>query len=116
MCYNQGMIASLEAHLDSIREVCQRYHVAKLEVFGPAVDEDRFDPRRSDVDFIVEFVPDTDLGPWMKVYFELREELQTLLGRPVELVMKSAMTSSLFRDEADRTRKQIYAAANTEAA
>jgi predicted nucleotidyltransferase len=52
----------------------------------------------------------------MKTYFDLRDELQGILGRPVELVMEAAIRDPLFREEANRTREMIYAAAKPEAA
>lgn len=110
------MITLLENNLASLKEVCRRHSVARLEVFGSAADPAQFDPRCSDVDFIVRFFPNTDLGPWMAAYFDLREELRRVLGTPVELVMESAMRDPLFLREANRTRRLIYAAENTEAA
>jgi hypothetical protein len=38
------------------------------------------------------------------------------LGRPVELVMETALRNPLFRREADKTRQVIYAVQDTEAA
>jgi predicted nucleotidyltransferase len=41
-------------HLDEIRAAAERYGVAKLEIFGSA-NTPRFDPQRSDVDFLVHY-------------------------------------------------------------
>lgn len=110
------MIPLLEHHLASLKQACRRHGVARLEVFGSAADPARFDPRRSDVDFIVRFSPGTDLGPWMAAYFDLRDELRHVLGTRVELVIESAIRDPLFAREANRTRRLIYAAENSEAA
>jgi uncharacterized protein len=102
--------------MEPVRSACRRHGVVRLEVFGSAADADRFDPNRSDIDFIVSFSSGADLGPWIKTYFDLRDELQSILARPVELVMESAIRDPMFRQEADRTRELIYAAAKPEAA
>lgn len=103
------MIALIEDHQKELEELCRRYGVARLEVFGSASTGD-FDPARSDVDFLVEFLPDHDLGPWLAEYFALRGQLEKLLGRPVDLVMPGAMRNPYFIREVNRSRHLLYAA------
>ena len=103
------MITLLQAKLDELTRLCRNYGVARLEVFGSAADES-FDSRRSDVDFLVEFQPKVDMGPWMSRYFALRDELSLLLGYPVDLVMISALRNPYFIREVNRTRELLYAA------
>lgn len=98
----------LEQHLDSIRTLCREFDVCRLEVFG-SVMTNRFDPERSDVDFIVEYPPDYEFGPWLTRYFDLKDRLETLLGRPVDLVIASAMRKPRFIESANSTRHQLYA-------
>lgn len=102
------MIRLIEDKRNDIEILCIKYHVAKLEVFGSAADGD-FDARRSDVDFLVEFEPGADLGPWISAYFDLKRELECALGRNVDLVMPGAMRNPYFIREVNRTRKLIYA-------
>ncbi|HUB26979.1 MAG TPA: hypothetical protein VL992_16250 [Tepidisphaeraceae bacterium] len=110
------MISLVEQNRAAIEAACRRHGVRRLELFGSASDEATFDAARSDVDFLVSFAPGADLGPWLAVYFDLRDDLERTLDRPVELVMETAMRSPLFRREADRTRQVIYAAQDSEAA
>jgi predicted nucleotidyltransferase len=107
------MIPLLEQHMNAIHAACRRHGVAKLAVFGSALDPASFDSRRSDVDFVVTFHRGTDLGPWLGEYFDLRADLQSVLGYPVDLVMEGASHELVFNDEPPRV---IYAAADTEAA
>ena len=102
--------------MQDLRAACLRHGVARLELFGSAADPSAFDPNRSDIDFIVSFPPNYDLGPWLARYFELRDDLAQVLGRPVDLVMGTAIRDPLFAREAARTRRLIYADQNTEAA
>jgi predicted nucleotidyltransferase len=110
------MIELVQHRMETIRSLCRKYNVRQLEVFGSAADSSAFDPDRSDIDFIISFKSGVDLGPWLTSYFDLQRELEEALGRPVELVMETALRNPLFCREADKTRQVIYAAQDTEAA
>ncbi|MCH7908339.1 MAG: nucleotidyltransferase domain-containing protein [Candidatus Hydrogenedentes bacterium] len=97
----------LHNKLDQIGELCQRHRVKSLEVFGSAAGDD-FDLQRSDVDFLVEFLP-LDEGQYADTYFGLLEGLERLLERPVDLVMTSAIRNRYFLESAEKTRTPIYA-------
>ncbi len=99
----------IEQHQEAIRALCREYGVARLELFGSAA-TDQFDPDRSDIDFIVDYAPETDLGPWLKHYFEFKERLEALLGRPVDLVMAGAMRNPYFIRSVNESRRLLYAA------
>ena len=99
----------IDDHLDAIRALCREYGVRRLEVFGSAATDD-FDPERSDIDFIVHYPDDYDVGPWAARHFELQDRLEALLGRPIDLVMASAMRKPRFIEAANRTRRELYAA------
>lgn len=92
---------------DAIEALCRRYGVERLELFGSAASED-FDPKRSDVDFLVRFPPNYNFGPWMSRLQEFEEQLSALLGRGVDLVMESALRNPWFRREAEKTRTVVY--------
>jgi predicted nucleotidyltransferase len=104
------MVSALAERRTEIASLCARFGVRRLEVFGSAASDEEFDPQKSDVDFIVEFRPGRDLGPWLEQYFAFRDALSDLLGYPVDLVMSSAMKNRHFIDEVNRTRRLIYAA------
>jgi predicted nucleotidyltransferase len=110
------MVEEVRQHLEAVRASCRRHRVSRLDIFGSATSPNVFDPSRSDVDFVVRFLPNTVLGPWLAEYFALRDDLQKLLGRRVDLVMEGAIQSNLMRCEIDGTREVIYAAKDAEAA
>lgn len=89
------MIPLVEEKLEEIRAICREFGVVRLEVFGSAA-TGAFDPERSDVDFLVQFPPDYDFGPWLKQFFDLQERLSELLERPVDLVMIEALRKPRF--------------------
>jgi predicted nucleotidyltransferase len=74
----------IDLPLEAVAEVCRKYGVSELAVFGSALRED-FDPQRSDVDFLVRFI-DNDAGDWAHKFMDMKEELEPLLGRGVDVV------------------------------
>ncbi len=103
------MIPLIEKNRHAIEEICRKYHAIRLEIFGSAA-SDNFAPETSDIDFLVKFQPDVDLGPWLAHYFDFRDELGKLLGFKVDLVMQSSLTNSYFIKEVNQTRKPLYEA------
>ncbi len=103
------MMSLVESKSGMLRELCRRYGVQRLELFGSAA-TDAFDPSRSDLDFLVEFLPEQDLGPWLRHYFDFQAELARLFERPVDLVLAAAVKNQHFRRELERTRTLLYAA------
>lgn len=103
------MIPIIEQHREALEELCRKYRVALLEVFGSASTGD-FDPVHSDIDFLVEFLPDQDLGPWLSHFFAFQEAVQALLGCRVDLVMPGGLRNPYFVQEVERTRRLLYAA------
>ena len=76
------MIADLALHREELRDLCRRFRVRRLEVFGSAARGD-FDPARSDIDFLVEFAEgNNDLAR----FIDLKLALESLLARRVDLV------------------------------
>ena len=102
------MIGILENKRKQISEACARYGVAKLHVFGSALNTD-FMSEESDVDLLVEFVP---MEPYARVdaYFGMLEELRALLNMKVDLVMVGAVKNQYIAREIERTKEVLYAA------
>jgi predicted nucleotidyltransferase len=91
-----------------LQELCRRHNVRRLDLFGSATGE-QFDPRTSDLDFLVEF-GEFAKGEYANHYFALLEELQALFSRPVDLVVERAVRNPYMRESIERTRQLIYAA------
>ena len=87
--------------------LCERYGVRRLELFGSAVGG-RFDPQHSDLDFLVTFGPVQDLG-LAEQYFGLKDELERLFSRPVDLVELDAVDNPYFLEAVQTERQLLYA-------
>ena len=94
--------------MDAVAELCRRYHVQRLDLFGSAVD-DTFEPERSDLDFLVLFEPCTS-SEHCDRYFSLVESLEELFGRHVDLVESQAMRNPYFIASVNEDRVLLYAA------
>jgi uncharacterized protein len=105
-CLDNPVIAE---HLEEIRALCREFGVLRLEAFGSVCTPD-FDPESSDVDFLVEYPPDYDFGLWLTRYFALKDRLETLIDRSVDLAMIGAPRNNYFAQSIDETRQLIYAA------
>lgn len=70
----------VSAKRDRIVELCRRFHVRRLEVFGSVARGEDFDTSRSDADFLVEFQP--DVSPNITILLDVEEALQQALSRP----------------------------------
>src|SRR3954447_24966999 len=86
-----------------LRNLCRRYSVKELALFGSALRDD-FRPD-SDVDFLVEFEPDAPIG--FLAFGRMQQELEALVERPVDLVPKLGL-KPLIRDAVLADREIIY--------
>jgi uncharacterized protein len=102
------MIPLLDLNREAIVRACRRHGVVRLEAFGTAVTAD-FRPGESDVDLLVELAP---MEPYARVdaYFGLLEELRTLLGIEVDLVMAGAVKNPYIAERIASTKQMLYAA------
>lgn len=103
------MPSVIEPYRDEIAQICRRFHVRRLDVFGSAARGTDFDPELSDVDFLVEFEPNADARTFDN-YLDFKEALEALLGRPVDLVMLSAIENPYLRAGIERSREPVFAA------
>jgi predicted nucleotidyltransferase len=98
----------VESHRKEIEALCRKRRVRALDLFGSAAREG-FDAARSDLDFLVEFLPLKD-HEHADAYFGLLEDLRDLFGRPVDLVMTRAIRNPYFLEGVNRSRVKLYAA------
>ncbi len=102
------MTTVLEAKLESVADLCVRYHVARLEVFGSAV-QGEFEPGRSDLDFLVRFHPCTP-EEHAERYFGLLADFQDLFACRIDLVEIGAVRNPYFLENIEASRTLVYAA------
>jgi len=102
------MNSILQQHEKALVRLCEEYRVRRLELFGSAARGD-FDPKTSDLDFLVEFLP-LHPGQHADAYFGLLAALENLFHKPVDLVMTRAIKNPYFLEAVNKTRTVLYAA------
>lgn len=95
----------IESNIQLIRELCDKHRVRRLFVFGSVL-KGTFS-NKSDIDFLVDFA-DVDLKEYADNYFELKEKLEVLLKRPVDLLEEKGVRNPFFREEIDKEKQLIY--------
>ena len=109
------MIPQIEQHRQELIDLCRRYRVERLYLFGSAA-EGRFNPHTSDLDFLVSLVDRAPSGQYAARYLELAEALERLFQRPVDLVTEQSIRNPYFRRQVLRSRQLIYERPSEEAA
>lgn len=92
-----------------LSEICRRYRISELALFGSALRENYTE--KSDIDLLVEFIPDSGITLFNIV--DLKEEFEKLFGREVDIVSKNAVKRSrnyLRKKAIFENVKVIYAA------
>ena len=91
----------------ALSEACVRFGVARLRVFGSVL-TDHFDPRTSDIDFLVDF--QTSREDRFSDFFGLRDELTRIFGREVDLVVADSVKNPYVKSSMLQGAEDVYAA------
>jgi predicted nucleotidyltransferase len=94
---------------DALSGVCCRFRVQRLDLFGSAATGNGFDPARSDLDFLVAFEPLSPID-YAHNFFGLREALEELSGRPVDLITDAALENPHLRRRVEMERRTLFQA------
>jgi predicted nucleotidyltransferase len=98
-------LGDIEVDAAKLAELCRRYQVRELSVFGSAArGEMRPD---SDIDLLVEFLPGAQIN--LVDYAGLMLDLSKLVGRKVDLVSKKGL-KPLIRDAVLQEARPVYTA------
>lgn len=99
----------IEDNIAHIRELCRKYKVKKLYVFGSIL-TDRFN-EKSDVDFSALFDRNSisrEHIDWADLFFDFIHDLEKLLGRKVDMVFDDYIKNKTFQEELNTTKLLIY--------
>lgn len=103
-----SVIELLEQHRQDIIALCRKHQVKRLELFGSAARGD-FDPKTSDLDFLVEFIS-YDAPTIADQWFGLQDDLEAALGQRVDLTSLRTACNPYFLEAANRDKVTLYAA------
>ncbi|MGB0887504.1 MAG: nucleotidyltransferase family protein [Vicingaceae bacterium] len=94
-----------DKNLDTIKKLCKDYKVRTFSAFGSVTREDF--KTDSDIDFVVDF-NENDPFKYTDLYFQLKEKLEKLLKRQIDLVEERGVKNQFFKKELDNTKVLIY--------
>ena len=100
------MIGLIERRRAELAELCRRYRVKRLDLFGSAA-RGAFQHDTSDLDFIVSFEGAGERG-YATRYYDFAESLEALFGRRVDLLTERMIGNPYFRQEVQQTREILY--------
>lgn len=99
------IIKGMEFPEKELKEICRRYQVRELALFGSAASGTLKDA--SDIDILVEFLPVAAIG-FMELS-KMQRELSAVFNRHVDLVPKGGL-KPLIRDSVIASSLKLYAA------
>ena len=100
------MMFDIEQFRPEVVRLCRRLKVQRLDLFGSAASDDF--TTDSDVDILVQF--DRDGSGLFDRYFDLKEGLEELFGREVDVVIEKSLKNPYFKASIERSRRNLYAA------
>ena len=103
------MITDISSRQNELKELCRRFDVRRLDLFGSGARDD-FDPARSDLDFLVEFDSSASDALSLRTFFAFKESLETLFGRSVDLVEAGAIRNPYLKASVERSRETVFEA------
>ena len=97
----------IDRNIHKIMDICRRFHVRKLWVFGSIL-TNRFNSQ-SDVGLCVDF-DKNEIGifDYADNFFDFQYALEDVFGRKVDITEDSAVQNPYFRQELNETRRLIY--------
>jgi hypothetical protein len=97
----------IEDKIPTIRNLCKRYDVKALYLFG-SVCSGNFD-NNSDVDILISF-KDIPVERYTDNYFELHYKFEELFNRKIDLVTDNSLHNPFFIESVENTKVLVYAA------
>lgn len=92
---------------DDIAALCRQHRARRLELFGSATRAD-FSPDTSDLDFVVDLPEDQPPGGYADAFFGLKQGLERLFDRPVDLLTDASLVNPYLRQRINAERVAVY--------
>jgi predicted nucleotidyltransferase len=94
--------------LPQIVELCKKYRVERLYLFGSATGDNFND--NSDFDFLYSFDENLPLLDYADYFFDFAEALQALMGREIDMVGEKDMRNPYFIANVEKSKQLLYVA------
>lgn len=108
MQYNQFQFIKMniiDQNRTKLIELCENHNVKELYLFGSIL-TDKFN-EKSDIDLLIQFSA-LDLSKYFDNYMDLKEKMELLFQRPVDLIENQSIRNPIFRKVIDREKQLFY--------
>jgi len=100
------MIESFQNKIPSMVALMKKHKVKRAYAFGSVVKGD-FN-KDSDIDILIAFEDNLDPVVYGQHYFDLADQLEELLERPVDLVTEASLKNPYFIKNLNETKVPLY--------
>lgn len=91
---------------NALHDLCKTYKVKSMYAFGsvntPAFSE------LSDIDLLIDFMPDLSAEEYTDAYFMLHAELSQLFNRKIDLITQRSLSNPYFIADIERNKLILY--------
>ena len=95
----------VDKNIEDLKMLCTMYNVEKMHLFGSALNSN-FN-KKSDIDLLVKF-KSFDLSKYFDNYMDLKERLEKLFGREVDLVEEQTLRNPILINSINKSKELIY--------
>lgn len=99
----------IEENIEQVKMLCKDNAVEELYLFGSAT-TNQFN-NTSDLDFAVTLKANLTPIEYGEAFLKLLEGLEKIFERNIDLVSYRVIKNPIFKEELDRTKQSLYAAA-----
>ncbi len=90
----------------ALHSLCKTYKVKNMYAFGsvntPAFSE------FSDIDLLIDFMPDLSAEEYADAYFMLHAELSQLFNRKIDLITQRSLSNPYFIADIEKNKLKLY--------
>ena len=97
-------VSSKLKNQQAIEATCKRFNVDRLELFGSALEDEQ---KARDYDFVVQLGKESR-GRLLKDFLGFAESLESVLGKPVELLTERSLKNPYFRRIVMKQKEIVY--------
>lgn len=95
----------VDKNIEAVNDLCKKHKVKKLFAFGSVLTGKL--KKSSDIDLIVDF-QDVDLYSYADNYFDLKDSLEKLFNREVDLLEDKAINNPYLRQSIESSKQLIW--------
>ena len=97
----------IENKLDELKQLCLKYDVKTMYLFGSACSDEFHD--NSDIDILISF-KEISFDKYTDNFFNLYNDLSVLLNRKIDLLTERSLSNPYFIESIEETKTLLYAA------